>query len=55
LSRVRLRVPQKEGKALSLLEGRARIFGREYRDGLVEIDAQAPESVLRKLRSFVVK
>jgi GTP-binding protein HflX len=53
LSRVRLRIPQREGKALSLLEGSARVFSREYRDGFVDLDAQVPESVLRKVRSFV--
>jgi len=55
LSRVRLRIPQKEGKALSLLEARARIFFRAYQDGFVELEAQAPESVLRKLRPFVIE
>ncbi len=55
LSRVRLRVPQKEGKALSLLDSSSRVFSREYRDGVVEIDAQAPASVLRKLKPFVLE
>jgi GTPase len=53
LSRVKLRVPQREGKALSLLEGRARVFSRQYRDGFVDLDAQMPESVLRKVKAFV--
>jgi len=53
ISRVRLRVPQQEGKVLSLLEARARIFSRSYHDGLVEMEAQAPESLLRKLRPFI--
>jgi GTP-binding protein HflX len=53
LSRVRLRVPQREGKALSLLEGGARVFSREYRDGFVDLDVQVPESVLRKVKAFV--
>src|SRR5512146_3103311 len=39
LSRVHLRVPQSQGKALSLLEAGARIYGREYRDGVVDLDA----------------
>jgi GTP-binding protein HflX len=55
LSRVRLRVPQTEGKVLSQLEARARIFSRQYRDGLVELEAQAPESLLRKIKQFVLK
>ena len=53
LSRVKLRVPQREGKALSLLEGSARVFAREYRDGFVDLEAQVPASVLRKVRNFV--
>lgn len=54
LSLVHLRIPQKEGKALSTIEAGGRILSRQYQDGLVEIDAQAPESVLRKLKEFVV-
>jgi 50S ribosomal subunit-associated GTPase HflX len=53
LQTVRLRVPQSEGKALAMLEGRARIYSRAYRDGMVEMEAQAPESVVRKIRRFV--
>jgi GTPase len=52
--RVRLRVPQKEGKALALLEARARIYSRNYQNGAVDLEADAPESVLRRVREFVV-
>ncbi len=55
LSRVLLRVPQAEGKALAQLEAGARIYGRHYRDGYVELEAQAPESLLRKLKQYVVE
>jgi GTP-binding protein HflX len=55
LARVHLRVPQSEGKVLSQLEAKARIYARHYRDGMVEMEAQAPESVLRKIRQFVVE
>ena len=55
LSRVHLRVPQKEGKTLALLEARARIYSRAYKDGLVELEAEAPESVVRKVREFLVR
>src|SRR6185369_6752170 len=41
--RVHLSVPQSEGKVLSMLEARSRIFSREYQDGLVRMDVQAPE------------
>ncbi len=54
LSRINLRVPQKEGKTLALLEARARIYSRKYKDGLVELEAEAPESVVRRVREFVV-
>ncbi len=55
VSRARLRVPQAEGKALSLVEARARILKREYRDGVVELDVQAPESLLRRLEAWRVQ
>jgi len=52
-SRIKLAVPQSEGKVLSLLEARSRIFTREYRDGFVDLDVQAPESVVRRVKKFV--
>ncbi len=55
ISRVHLRVPQKEGKMLALLEARSRIYSRAYKDGLVEMEVEAPESVVRKVREFVVQ
>lgn len=55
ISRVRLRVPQREGKALSLLEAQSRIFSRHYQDGVVELEAEAPESLVRRMRPFLVK
>jgi GTPase len=54
ISRVYLRVPQKEGKTLAMLAARARIYSRKYKDGAVELEAEAPESVVRKVRDFVV-
>jgi GTP-binding protein HflX len=53
--RVRLRIPQKEGKMLALLEGRARIYSRQYQEGLVVLEAEAPASLLRRLREWVVE
>jgi GTPase len=53
--RVRLRIPQTEGKALAMLEARGRIYSREYKDGSVELEAEVPESVARKLKGWVVK
>ena len=54
VSRVHLRVPQREGKTLALLEARARIYSRQYQDGAVEMEAEAPESVVRRVREWVV-
>jgi GTP-binding protein HflX len=54
IGRVRVRIPQKEGKTLAMLEARARIYSREYRDGAVEMEVEAPESVARKVREWVV-
>ncbi len=54
-SRVRLRIPQKEGKTLALLEARARIYSRRYQGGLVELEAEAPASLLRRMKEWVVE
>jgi GTP-binding protein HflX len=50
---VRLRVPQSEGKALATLDAKSVVLSREYRDGYVELEVQAPESLLRRIKSFV--
>jgi GTP-binding protein HflX len=54
-SRVRLRIPQKEGKMLAQLEAGARIYSRQYQDGLVVMEAEAPASLLRRMRAWVVE
>ncbi len=54
VSRVHLRVPQKEGKTLAMLEAKARIYSRAYKDGAVEFEVEAPESVVRRVREWVV-
>ena len=54
ISRVHLRIPQKEGKALAMLEAKARIYSRAYKDGAVELEVEAPESVVRRVRAWVV-
>ena len=55
VSRVHLRVPQKEGKNLAMLEAKARIYSRAYKDGAVELEVEAPESVLRRVREWIVE
>jgi GTPase len=53
--RVRLRIPQKQGKMLAQLQAGARIYSRQYQDGLVVLDAEAPASLLRRMRAWVVE
>ena len=48
-------VPIADGKALSILDAKARIESREYRDGCVELNVHAPESVLRRVAQYVRK
>ena len=55
VSRVHLRVPQKEGKTLAMLESKARIYSRAYKDGAVELEVEAPQSIVRRVRDFVVE
>jgi GTP-binding protein HflX len=55
VSRVELRVPQSEGKILAMLEARSRIFARRYTDGTVQMEVEAPESIVRRVREWVVK
>ena len=54
ISRIRLRVPQKEGKTLAMLEARSRIYSRQYKDGVVELETEAPQSLLRRVKEFVI-
>jgi GTPase len=51
--RVHLRIPQKEGKMLSQLQAGARVYSRQYQDGFVLLDAEAPASMLRRMREWV--
>jgi 50S ribosomal subunit-associated GTPase HflX len=53
--RVLLRIPQKEGKTLAQLQAGARIYSRQYQDGVVVLDAEAPASLLRRVREWVVE
>jgi GTP-binding protein HflX len=52
ISRARLCVPQSEGKTLSLLEASSRILKRTYKGGMVNLEVEAPESLLRRLQAF---
>ncbi len=55
VQRMRLRIPQSEGKALALLDAKAQVLARDYQDGYVDLDVQAAESVLRRLKQFIAE
>ena len=38
-----------------MLEARARIYSRKYKEGAVELEVDAPESVMRRVREWVAK
>jgi len=54
LQRLRIRVPQTEGKLLAQIEARARILKRVYRDSAVQMEVEAPESLARTLQRFSI-
>ena len=55
LRRLRIRVPQSEGKLLAQIEARAHVLKRAYRDSAVQMEVEAPESLARVLDHYVVK
>jgi len=55
LQRLRIRVPQSEGKLLAQIEARAHILKRSFRDSKVQMDVEAPESLARILQAYVTK
>jgi len=54
LQKMRIRVPQSEGKLLAQIEARTHILKRSYRDSKVQMDVEAPESLARSLRKYEV-
>jgi GTP-binding protein HflX len=52
---VRLQVPQSEGKALAMLDAKAVVLSRAYRDGLVDLEVRAPASVVRQVKGFLAE
>ncbi len=52
--RMKLRIPQDEGKVLSQVEANTNILVRAFRDDEVELEVEAPQSYLRSLERFKV-
>ena len=44
----------KDVKTLAMLEARSRIYSRKYKGGAVELEIDAPASVVRRVREWVV-
>jgi len=53
-SRIRLKIPQKEGKILALLEAKAQIFFRKYKGESVELEVNAAASIIRAVKKWQV-
>jgi GTP-binding protein HflX len=55
IQRLKVRIPQSEGKLLAQIEARARILARAYRDSAVQMEVEAPESLARSLRQYAIR
>jgi len=55
VKKMKLRVPQSEGKVLAMLEAEARILKRSYRSGFAYLEAELPESVARRVKPFLAR
>src|SRR5262249_35961749 len=53
VSRSHFRIPASEGSAIHLLHEGAKVLSTRYQDEWCEIDAEAPESVRRRLNQYV--
>jgi GTPase len=51
--RLRLRMPLADGRHLSLVQSRGRVFKAEVLDGYYMLEAELPESAARQLQKFV--
>jgi GTP-binding protein HflX len=55
VKKMKLRVPQSEGKILAMLEADANILKRSYRSGFAYLEAELPESVARRVKEFLAR
>ncbi len=55
VSSVRFRIPLRDGAAIALLHSRGRVRTEDYQGNLCEIQADAPESLRRRLSRYVVR
>jgi GTPase len=55
VKKMKLRVPQSEGKILAMLEADANILKRSYRNGFAYLETELPESVARRVKEFATR
>jgi len=55
VSRHWFRIPAGEGSLIHLLHERAKVLSSHYRDDVLEVEAEVPESVKRRLSGYVAK
>lgn len=54
VGKLRVRIPQSEGKLLATIEAGGKILNREYKKDRVELTVEGPESLLRRVEQFRV-
>jgi GTP-binding protein HflX len=55
VSRQRFRIPAGEGSAIHLLHERAKVLSSQYHDEVLEVEAEVPESVKRRLSGYLAE
>ncbi|MDP9054175.1 MAG: GTPase HflX [Acidobacteriota bacterium] len=52
---VRFRIPVRDGGAIALLHERGRVLAEDYDGNLCELEVEAPESLRRRLRRYLIQ
>jgi GTP-binding protein HflX len=55
LERVRFRIPLRDGAAIALLHEHGRVRAEDYHGNLCELEVDAPESLRRRLRRYLIE
>jgi GTP-binding protein HflX len=55
VSRQRFRIPAGEGSLIHLLHEHAKVLSSQYRDDVLEVEAEVPESVKRRLSGYLAE
>jgi hypothetical protein len=52
---VRFRIPVRDGAAIALLHEYGRVRAEDYHGNLCELEVEAPESLRKRLRRYLVR